>query len=446
MSSYDLMFILKAIITMKTIRHVQQVYYLLISLFWVATALPMALVILLAQARGLNLFQVGMLMGSYALTIVLLEVPTGGLADAIGRKRVAVVAYGFITLSSILFLFSFTFLSLLSAFILMGVGRALSSGALDAWFVDAVQATEPTIDLQPLLARAGTFTFLALGLGTLLGSTIPLWFSGLPADGTAVLTPFAMPILFAVGVKIVLVILTILLVKESPGGSASTDWKRGFREVPNIVRTGFSLSHQNPTILLLLGASLASGLAVVSLESFWQPHFANLLGGSEGKSLYFGLVMGCNFLVGMAGNLLATPVSRLLRKRYGLVCALFQLIWGATIVLLALQTAFPLAALLFWLAYLNMGVINSPHNTLLNGQIPARQRSAMLSIASLAGYLGAIIGGAGLGYIAEKSSIGAAWITGGAVLVVSSLLYWQVDQRRSRQRLQTAQPVPDAVG
>jgi predicted MFS family arabinose efflux permease len=83
---------------------------------------------------------------------------------------------------------------------------------------------------------------------------------------------------------------------------------------------------------------------------------------------------------------------------------------------------------------MNMGVINSPHSTLLNREIPAEHRSSMLSIASLATYVGAMIAGAGLGYVAEHSSISAAWIVGGAVLVVSLTLYWWVDVRDSRRR------------
>ena len=151
-----------------------------------------------------------------------------------------------------------------------------------------------------------------------------------------------------------------------------------------------------------------------------------------------------NFLVGMAGNLLATPISRLLKKRYGLVCAVFQLTWGATIVLLTLPTAFSLSALLFWLAYLNMGVINSPHQTLLNREIPARQRSSMLSIASLATYVGAMIGGVGLGYVAEHGSIGAAWIVGGMVLVVSLSLYLGVDMRQTKGQPRLDESLADA--
>jgi predicted MFS family arabinose efflux permease len=182
-----------------------------------------------------------------------------------------------------------------------------------------------------------------------------------------------------------------------------------------------------------LGATLAGGLAVLSLESFWQPFFADLLGGSQGNTVFFGVVMGGNFLIGMVGNLLATPLSRLLNKRYGLVCAIFQGVWGIAIVLLALQSI-PLAAVsFFWLAYMNMGVINSPHSTLLNREIPAEHRSSMLSIGSLAGYTGAMIAAVGLGYVAEQVSISAAWIIGGTILVVSLSLYWLVDVREGRR-------------
>ena len=84
---------------------------------------------------------------------------------------------------------------------------------------------------------------------------------------------------------------------------------------------------------------------------------------------------------------------------------------------------------------MNMGGVNSPYNTLLNREIPTEQRSSMLSIASLAGYAGSVIGSAGLGYIAEHVSIGAAWIISGMVLVVSLGFYWRVDVRQSKQNV-----------
>lgn len=411
---------------MKAIR---RTYYLILSLFWFATALPMALSVLLAQARGLSLFEIGLLMGSYSLTIVLLEIPTGGLADTIGRKRVAALAYACLTLASLVFLLAFSLPVFLLAFILNGVGRALSSGALDAWFIDAVQAADPEADLQPDLARAGTFSLLALGSATLLGSIIPQFFPDLPADGSAVLTPLALPVLLAVLCHFTTLLATMLLLKEEPR-AASGSWSQRLAQTWPALQTAFAQSWSNPTILRLMAVTAASGLAIISLETLWQPYFAGLWSGTETPTFFFGLVMGGNFIVGMVGNMLATPLSRLLNRRYGLVCAVFQGVRGLTLIALACQTRTPLAAVLFWLVYLNMGILNSPHSTLLNREIPAAQRSSMLSIESLAGYLGCIVGSVGLGYVAEQVSISAAWIISGVVLVVSLGLYLQVDARQ----------------
>ena len=51
-----------------------------------------------------------------------------------------------------------------------------------------------------------------------------------------------------------------------------------------------------------------------SMESFWQPHFAKLVGGAAENTLFFGAVMAGNFLVATVGNVLATPLSKLVRN------------------------------------------------------------------------------------------------------------------------------------
>lgn len=420
---------------MNSVKSIQRTYYLITFLFWFVTGLPMALSILLIQERGVDLLQIGLLMGIYSLTVAVLEVPTGGLADAIGRKRVSVLAYSTLTASMGMILFSFTFPLILGSFVLMGVARALSSGALDAWFVDELQKLQPDIDLQPPLAKAGTFALLSLGLAALLGSLIPQLFQGISLDENYQLTPLALPFIFAFILGLTLVMITALLVKEHHQTAKAGSWKASFLEVPVIVKTGLSLSRRNPTILLLLGTTVASGFALIGLESFWQPHFANLLGGKQENTLFFGIIMGGNFIFGMLGNMLATPLTRWLNKRYALVSAIFQGIWGATIFLLALQSSALPAVAFFWLAYMNMGVINSPHNTLLNREIPSEQRSAMLSIASLTSYLGVMLGGVVLGYVADHASINQAWVIAGLLLVVSLGMYWMIDARQVGRHL-----------
>jgi MFS family permease len=271
MSSYDLMN------NHLSTRSIRRRYYAITFLVWFATALPLSLSVLLAQSRGIGLAEVGLALGIYSLTIVVLEVPTGGLADAVGRKRVALLAFALAALYNLAFLFAFSFPTLLLAMILYGVSRALSSGALDAWFVDALQAADPNVDLQPALAGAETVGLLALGLGTLLGGLLPRWFTALPPDGTAVLTPLAVPIVAALAVKLLVVAAVALLIhEERPAGGAS--WRAGFRAVPTLVRDAARLSRANPRLRLLMSASFVAGLAVISLEALWQPHFAALPG------------------------------------------------------------------------------------------------------------------------------------------------------------------------
>jgi hypothetical protein len=331
-------------------------------------------------------------------------------------------------LTGVVFVFSFSFPAFLLSFIFSGIGRALTSGTLDAWFVDALQEADPEIDLQPSFAQVGTFTFLALGIGTLLGSLIPRFFSNLPADGSAIITPLLMPLIFSF-IPLTALILTVqFLVHDVRPSSAPTSWKAGVLQVPTIIRESIDLSRRNTILLLLIASTLVSGLVLSGLETFWQPHFADLLGGSEGNTFIFGIIMGGNFIVGMLGNLMATWLSKLFKRRYGLLSAVIQALRGIFLLLLALQASTIPAMLLFWLTYLNMGILSSPVTTLMNNEIPSDRRSSMLSLVSMIGYVGSFLGSVGLGYVAEQTSIGLAWAISGVVLALSALLFLRVDK------------------
>ncbi|MCP4166070.1 MAG: MFS transporter [Chloroflexi bacterium] len=420
---------------MRSVRQIKRTYYLATALFWLAVALPLPLLVLILQARGIDLLQVGIIMGLYSLTIVVLEVPTGGLADAIGRKTITLVAYGFTLASGFVLLLAFSFTGVLVAMILNGIGRALSSGALDAWFVDSLQEAEPDIDLQSALAQAGTVALLALGAGTLLGGFLPRLFSGLPTEGTAILTPFSITIVASGLINILLIVFIAISVKEKrPDAAEAGGWRSGIEQTPIIMQDAINLSRRNPTLLLLLAAGMVGGFALAGVETFWQPLFADLAGGSEGKSLLFGVITAGSFLMGALGNMASIPLSKRMHKRYALVAALSRGGQGLFLILLALQSGVVPALILFWLVYVGMSVSNSPHQTLVNAEIPSARRSSMLSVQSLASYVGGFIGSVGLGYIAQHASVNQAWIVAGLVTVVSLGLYLSVDRRQSPER------------
>jgi len=430
---------------MKSLRSVERRYALILFLFWFSTALPMALFILLAQARGMSLAQLGLLTALYSATVFLLEVPTGGLADAWGRRRVALLGEVVTLAGWGIFLVSFSFPMFLFAFLLNGVGRALASGTLDAWFVDSLQAIRPDVDLHPCLARNGAITFVALGLGALCGGAIARVFAFLPLDGTAILTPLASPGLVAIALRFGLIAAIALLVEEPKDRLLAASWRRGIAEVPSLLKDAVQLTAGSRILVRLLAIAGASGVVLSSLELLWQPRFANLLGEGEARSIFLGIILAGSFLMGVVGNLIAPRLSKRFGDRPGRVCAIFHGLRGALLVGLAVQGHAVPAAILFWLVYLGQGAVTSTHALLLNEEIPAHRRSSMLSIDSLVHYIGSFIGSAGLGFVAQQTSIGTAWGLAGGLLLVSWVLYKRIDSVREERRREQRIAVREAA-
>ncbi len=397
----------------------ERVYYLSKALFWFATALPAALSVLLLQSRGFTLLQVGLYLGVYSLSVALLEVPSGILADTWGRKRTALLAYTLLIAGHLVLIGAFSAPLLLVWAILYGTGRALVSGALEAWFVDAVEEAAPETEMQPLFAKAGTVELLALTLGTLAGGTLPQLFEGLP-EGAA-LSPLSVVLLASVAVKGVLFAVVLWGVREPrPAGVPRT----GFRE---LFTDALTTSRQSPALRLLFGGALVSGFALAGLETFWQPRFAELLGPN---TFTLSVILAGSFGAGMLGNLASVPLCRFLGGRYALVAALTQGLGGLAFVFLALQTRALPTTLLFWLVYLMLGLSGSPLQTLLNRAVPSGARAAILSVASLMTYVGFFAGSVLLGGIAERVSVVAAWGLAGAVLGASTVFYLRLERVR----------------
>lgn len=55
---------------------------------WFILGIVVPVIALLQLEKGLNLFQIGISMAIHSGTVVILELPTGGLSDTIGRKQV----------------------------------------------------------------------------------------------------------------------------------------------------------------------------------------------------------------------------------------------------------------------------------------------------------------------------------------------------------------------
>ena len=402
-----------------TVRGIRLSYSLVLFLLWLASGLSMSLLVLFFQARGLNLLEVGFCFAFYSGAVVLLELPTGGLADTLGRRKVGILAGSCLAAGTLAYLLAFSLPVFLLAAAMTGAGRALLSGSLEAWFVDASLAADREADLQAGLAQGGMAQIAGLGAGLLAGGFLPKLFPGLPPDGTAVLTPLSMALAASIAVWLVATAAIAVLIREpersGPAATAPGVW--------SVIREAIQLGAADRELSLLFVPAACWGLAFGAVETFWQPYFAGLIGDIAGRTHWFGGLFAAGFLFAGLGNALATPLSRALRKRHALVCCLASALQMSALVLLSLQSRLLPAAVCFWLIYAGNGLLQSPQSALLNQRIPSDKRATLLSLVSLCMSLGGIVGDVGVGYLARTFSIRVAWIASSPFLLASVVAY-----------------------
>lgn len=394
-------------------------YALLVGLLELAIAVPMPVLVLHMTGRGLDLAVIGLAFTIRAVLVVLLELPTGGLADAIGRRPIALASQLFTAASFLALLFvTGPAIALLYA-LLQGIGAALHSGALDAWYVDELKRIDPDVELQPYLASVYVYQATGMLIGTALGGTLPSLTAKL--DLSYPLSDFGIALFAGVALRLVVWALTFILMKEpiKPQGGDPV----GVGVVPVILRDAFSLSRSTPQIRWLLAAAAASGLAMVSIETFWQPIAGFTFGEEAESSLAFG-VLGTLSGIALVGGSLA--VARWGKKFPGGAPALAgvsTLIRGAALMLFALMTGSIGLGFTFALSYFALASSNAPHYALMHDAIPSARRSAMMSVHSLIFFAGIAVASGPLGWLATQTNPRLALGIAGALTLLSSLVY-----------------------
>jgi hypothetical protein len=229
--------------------------------------------------KGLDYFQLGILMAVYSGVTVLLELPTGGLADSIGRKRVYLFSLVASLSGGVSFYLAGGFPLMIIAFALMGSGRALSSGSIESLFIDRIYEHDANADIQGTMALVHAAIPVSLGLASLIGGLLPDFFE--PMSSAAVFRDrYSANILAFLLIGIIQAGYTIACIEEKPRQKGLRGLSSGFRETPRVIADSFRFGLRNPTILLLLAGGFAWGFSISGLEQFWQPRVTEI--GGEG--------------------------------------------------------------------------------------------------------------------------------------------------------------------
>ena len=402
------------------------------GLHWFTIGLIIPVLTLLLMERGFDLAQIGIAMALMSFTVFFLELPTGGLADSIGRKRVYMISVLFNIAAYLLLLFVDSPPALIFAAFALGVGRALSSGTMDAWFIDEHRKTGCTdIVLQQNLARAGIIIPAALGGGTLIGGALPDLFG----NWLKAVTPFGFygpNLILMILLFLSQLIITAVLVREERA-EFTGNIAEGFKKLPSVLGSAmtYGIRQRNTMAILLSTAALGAGLA--GLEQLWQPRIRELV--PETGIWVLGVISALYFLAAAGGSALSPVMLRKFGYRYSFLLFIFRLIMGALYLALSFAGGLPSFAPLYLLIFLAHGVTGSPEMTVYNRDIPNEKRSTMLSLNSLFLQGGGAFGSIIAGQMAFRLFIPAAWWLTGGLLCLSAFFYLMIKEEAHENRV-----------
>lgn len=323
--------------------------------------------------RGASYQTLPLLYMVMASVILLFEIPSGICADLIGRKRVFILSGLFNTISFILlFLAKDSIILLFLSIALYGIGRAFASGSIDALIIDQAVVENGNKGLPRITARLSILEAVGLSLGSICGGFLANLGEGYSIN------------LIIRTVSIILVMgLVQLFVEEVPHADEN---RKPFREH---IREGIKVVLSSKAFAIAISGGFTVGLALSSVETYWQPAFIQV-SGSEESNWMLGIILFLGFAAVSGGNFLAQRVLGGQSKTNFRIHILSRGLLGASLVLFALQTSKAGYILLYTILYLSLGLGNIAELTIINSLTPSNIRASILSLYSFVIQIGLI--------------------------------------------------------
>ena len=363
---------------MTTARSVQRTYLLLMLGNTLAASFIWGINTIFLLDAGLSNLEAFGANAFYTAGMVLFEVPTGIVADTVGRRASYLLGTVTLTASTLLYVLLWQmgapFWQWALVSMLLGLGFTFFSGAVEAWLVDALSATGFKGELETVFGRGQMVSGAAMLTGSVAGGFI--------AQQTSLGVPFVLR-----GVVLLVMFAVAFRLMHDVGFSPARGG-RPLAEMRKIASASIDHGWRVPAVKWLMVESLFVGGVGFYVFYALQPYLLELYGDPEAyqvAGLVAAIVAGAQILGGMA----APRIRRLFARRTSALLATA----GASVVTLGLigvvETFWGVLALIVVWGLLFAATMPI-RQTYLNGLIPSRQRATILSFDSLMGSSGGV--------------------------------------------------------
>lgn len=390
---------------------------------WLATGLLIPVLVLLARERGLSLATIGALMTVYSVTTLVLELPTGGLADVVGRRPLLMMAAAVSATASLVIASATSGWAWALGLSTMGVARALDSGPLQAWFVDAARDIDAHTSVRGALSGASMAAALGIGTGALASGAL-VTFSPLPHHGAAFIA-LSTPLLMSAILAATNAVLAALWLTERRAAFSSSV-RAILTNVPITLHCGTVLVAQHRPLRRIFALTAALGAAVASIELLAPGHFSRLFDSASDAAGPYSLLVTAAFAGSAVGSGLSPLATRLLKKPTRVIAAAGV---GAAITLpFIASTSLAVACVAFVAFYLILDVGGPLVDEITHDAVSSTERATVLSMRSMALQGAAAIVSVSMGALSTVTSIAVSLGVAGLVLSLGSFAMWRYPQ------------------
>ena len=389
-------------------------YYVLAGTYTLAASLIWSVNTLFLLDAGLSIGEVFVANSIFSVGMVLFEIPTGVVADTVGRRASYLLSIAVLGVTTMMYLgaasagSSVWVFSAISLF--MGLGFTFYSGALEAWLVDALHSVEFSGELDHVFARSQQVTGVAMLIGT---------------TGGGLLAQFDLAVPFAVRAALLAALFVVAWRTMFDMGfeGRPLELSRIGAELRTQASVGVSHGWRQPGLRLLMMAGVARGVFFGWGFYAAQPYFLELL--ESDQVWVVGVITALMSVSMIIGNQLVEVLTRACGRRSTLI------LWASAVssvaaIVVGLTDSFWVAVPAFLLVTGSMGVVSPVRQAYLHGVTNSEHRATVVSFDSMIGSIGGAGGQFGLGRVADANGFSAGYVVGGAVTAVALPFVWRV--------------------
>lgn len=351
--------------------------------------------LLFYKSNGLGSYELFVLKAIYSVAVVVMEIPSGWMADVWGRKKTLILGSILGSLGFLIYSFSYSFWAFVAAEIVLGIGLSFISGADSALLYDSLKADNKTDKYtreEGRITSAGNFAEAIAGI----------------ISGLLVYFSLRTPFYFQFGVAALAIPAAFTLIEPKTHAVEHVHSIRNL--VKNIKNT--LVSNTNLRVAILLSA--LTGTATLTFAWLVQPFFVAIGLPEELFGIFW---TALNLSVGIS-SVFAYKVELFLGKRRSVLAVIILLSFGYFFS--GISISYYGLGFLF-LFYLVRGLATPIFKNYINQYTDSEVRATMLSVRNFIIRMAFAGIGPLLGWITDNISLNKAFLLAGIIYSAAAL-------------------------